>query len=53
MNEELKALIVAKLDEMELLDLLGLTIHDLVDILEEQIEEAKQEFQSALGRDWV
>jgi hypothetical protein len=37
--EELKALIVAKLDVLEFLDLLGMGIEDLVDLLEEQIEE--------------
>ena len=42
MNEELKDLIVAKMDEMSLLDILGLDISDLVDILEEQIEENRE-----------
>lgn len=37
--DELKALLVAKLDVVEFLDLLGLEMVDLVDILEEQIEE--------------
>lgn len=53
MNDELKALIVAQLDETQLLDLLGLDISDLVDLLEEQIEEAKQELWIAVGRNWV
>jgi len=53
MNDELKDLIVAKMDEMSLLDILGLDISDLVNILEEQIEEAKQELYTVVGRDWV
>lgn len=53
MNDELKDLIVAKMDEMSLLDILGLDISDLVNILEEQIEEAKQELYAVVGRDWV
>ena len=53
MNDELKDLIIAKMDEMSLLDILGLDISDLVNILEEQIEEAKQELYAVVGRDWV
>jgi hypothetical protein len=37
--DELKALIIAKLDVMEFLDLLGLDLSDLVGLLEEEIEE--------------
>lgn len=49
MNDDLKDLIVAKLDETQLLDILGLDISDLVILLEEQIEESKQELWSAVG----
>lgn len=49
MNDELNELIIAKLDEVQLLDILGLDISDLVILLKEQIEEAKQELLSALG----
>lgn len=49
MNDELNELIVAKLDEVQLLDILGLDISDLVILLKEQIEEAQQELLSALG----
>jgi len=49
MNDELNELIIAKLDEVQLLDILGLDISDLVILLKEQIEEAQQELLSALG----
>lgn len=39
--EELKTLIVANLDVIDFLDILGLEMADLVDILEEQIEEQR------------
>jgi hypothetical protein len=45
MNDELKERIVKGLDELELLDALGLDITDLVEILEEQIEENRQELE--------
>lgn len=45
MNDELKQRIVACLDEVELLDALGLDIGDLVELLEEQIEENRQELE--------
>jgi hypothetical protein len=47
--EELKQRIVKELDEVELLDVLGLDISDLVELLEEQIEESKPELLRALG----
>ena len=37
--DELKALIVANLDVVEFLDILGLGMEDLVDLLEEDIEK--------------
>ncbi len=37
--EELKALIVHKMDVLEFLDLIEIDFSELVDILEEQIEE--------------
>lgn len=52
MNDELTTLkerICACMDELALLDILGLDVTDLVELLEEQIEEAKQELLSALG----
>jgi hypothetical protein len=45
--EELKARIVAILDVTEFLDILGYDLSDLVEVLEEQIEENKQEFERA------
>ena len=53
MNDELKARIVAELDVLEFLDILSLDLSDLVELLEEQIEEAKQELWIAVGRNWV
>lgn len=47
--EELKTRIVAGLDVIEFLDILGLDISDLVELLEEQIEEQVEELRSALG----
>ena len=41
--EELKLLIVAKLDVTDFLDILGLELVDLVDKLEEEIEEQHTE----------
>lgn len=49
MNDELKARIVAELDVLEFLDILSLDLSDLVELLEEQIEEAKPELNRALG----
>lgn len=45
--EELKALIVHNLDVMEFLDILGLELSDLVELLEEQIEESATQLQRA------
>jgi len=46
--EELKALIVSKMDELELLDILGIDMDELVNLLEEQIEENRQELYAVL-----
>lgn len=46
--QELKHRIVAGLDVMEFLDILGLDISDLVELLEEQIEDAYPELIAAL-----
>lgn len=46
--DDLKATIVVKLDEMEFLDILGLTIEDLVAKFGEEIEENREEFEQAL-----
>ena len=45
--EELKAFIVHNLDVMEFLDILGLELSDLVELLEEQIEESATQLQRA------
>jgi len=47
--DDLKACIVAQLDETELLDILGLTINDLVELLEEEICESREELERAVG----
>lgn len=46
--EELKALIVAKLDVLEFLDILGYELSDLVEVLEEEIEEQHEELERAV-----
>ncbi len=46
--EELKALIVANLDVMEFLDILGYELSDLVDAFEDEIEEQHSEFERAV-----
>jgi hypothetical protein len=43
--EELKLLIAANLDVYELLDVLGIDMTDLCDILEEQIEENESQLR--------
>mgnify|MGYP006136755221 CR=1 FL=1 len=45
--DDLKALIIAKLDITDLMDLLGLEMADIVDLLEEQIEEEYPRLQRA------
>jgi hypothetical protein len=45
--DELKALIVAKLDVLEFLDILGYDVADLVEVLEDEIEENQQELERA------
>lgn len=47
--EEIKQRIISGLDVIEFLDVLGLDISDLVELLEEQIEDAYPEILSALG----
>lgn len=47
--EELKTLIIHKLDVLEFLDILGMDLSDLVEVLEEQIVEQKEEFQRAVA----
>lgn len=46
--EELKALIVANLDVVEFLDILGLDMADLVNLLEEEIEEHQNRLRKAV-----
>jgi hypothetical protein len=45
--QELKSLIASRLDVEEFLDILGWTLHDLVDVVEEQIAEKFDEFIEA------
>jgi hypothetical protein len=45
--DELKDLIVAKLDVIEFLDILGYDLADIVDKFEEEIEEYRQELHAA------
>lgn len=45
---DLKEAIASEFDEAALLDFLDITIAELVDILEEQINERKEEFRQAL-----
>ena len=47
MNDELKELISHKLDVIEFLDIIGYELADLVDILEDEIEEHREDFVSA------
>jgi hypothetical protein len=46
--EELKALIVARLDVFEFLDILGFEMDDLVEALEEEIENNQEQFEQAV-----
>lgn len=45
--EELKALIIAKLDVLEFLDIIGYELADLVEVLEDEIDEYSEEFARA------
>lgn len=47
--DELKTEIAAKFDELELLDFLDLDINDLVELLEEQIVERKEELEQNIA----
>lgn len=47
MVDELKDLIVAKLDVTEFLDILGYELSDIIDKFEEELEDYKQELISA------
>ena len=46
--EELKLRIVAQLDEMEFLDILGYTIVDLVEVLEDELENHHAQLSAAV-----
>ena len=46
--DELKDLIVAKLDVTEFLDILGYDLADIIDKFEEEIHEYRDEFVSAV-----
>lgn len=41
--DDLKDLIIAKLDVLEFLDIIGYELADLVEVLEDEIEENQQE----------
>lgn len=45
--EELKELVASKLDVMEFLDIVGYTMYDLVEALEEVIVENRHELERA------
>jgi hypothetical protein len=45
---ELKQLIAARLDIEEIFDILGWSLPEFLDIIEEHIEEAQEEFEDAL-----
>ena len=47
MGDELKDLIIAKLDVTEFLDILGYELSDIIDKFEEEIENNQQELISA------
>lgn len=47
MNDELKDLIIHQLDVTQLLDILGMDLSDLVEKLDDEIEENRQELFSA------
>jgi hypothetical protein len=46
--QELKYLIVAKLDVLEFLDIIGYDLADLVEVLEDEIEENQEELTRAV-----
>lgn len=46
--EDLKLEVAKKLDITQVLDILGFTMHDVVDILEDYINEQASDFQEAL-----
>lgn len=46
--DELKQLIAAKLSIEEIMDILGWTSVELVDVLEDYIDEKQQEFERAV-----
>lgn len=45
--DELKLLIASKLDVMEFLDIIGFTIYDLVEVLDDEVKENYQELVRA------
>lgn len=45
--DDLKLEIAARFDELELLDFLDIDINDLVELLEEQIAERKEELEQS------
>lgn len=45
---ELKQLIAARLDIEEIFDILGWTLPELLDVIEDHIEEAQEDFEDAL-----
>ncbi len=49
--EELKAKIVAALDPMQLLDILGISFAELVDKFEDELEDSYEDIILALGEE--
>lgn len=49
--DELKLEIAAKFNELELLDFLDIEINELVEILEDQIRERKEELEQSCAGD--
>lgn len=47
-TNELKEEVAAKLDVVEFLDIIGLDMHDLVELLEEYVQEYSEELKRAL-----
>jgi hypothetical protein len=47
MNDELKDLIIANLDVVDFLDIIGYTLADLVEVLEDELEEHKSQLERA------
>jgi len=49
--DDIKLQIASKFSEVDLLDFLGIDIHDLVEILEAEIAEEQERFRESFARD--